>query len=209
MRTAGSDAQVAEETSEGALPLPSRRLLTVPNVLSFARLATVPLFLWLFTTGREDAAVLLYAAGAWTDFFDGYLARRLGQVSVVGKVLDPLADRVFIVALALALVARGLLPLGLTLAIVARDLLIVGAFPLLERRGVPRLEVSLTGKTATALLLFGLTWLACAATDLPLVSAAGEDVGSAFVWAGAVLYWVAAVQYARAAVGGLVAGRKP
>lgn len=200
MGAAGSDAHVAGGASQDALPLPSRRLLTVPNALSLARLASVPVFLWLFTSGREDAAVLLYAAGAWTDFFDGYLARRLGQVSVLGKVLDPLADRVFIVALALALVARDLLPLGLALAIVARDLLVVGAFPLLERRGVPRLEVNLTGKTATALLLFGLTWLACAATDLPLVSAAGEDVGSGFVWCGALLYWVAALQYGRAAL---------
>ena len=56
----------------------SNRVLTVPNVLSAIRLATVPVFLYLFVTGREEAAVILYGAGAWTDFFDGYIARRLG-----------------------------------------------------------------------------------------------------------------------------------
>src|ERR671918_764728 len=88
------------------------RLLTIPNLLSFGRLATVPVFVWLFVSGREDAAVILYAVAAWTDFFDGFIARRTHSVTELGKLLDPLADRVFIVALALALVARGTLAWG-------------------------------------------------------------------------------------------------
>src|SRR5919106_1769508 len=88
------------------------RLLTIPNLLSFGRLATVPVFVWLFVSGRENAAVIVYAVAAWTDFFDGFIARRTHSVTELGKLLDPLADRVFIVALALALVARGTLAWG-------------------------------------------------------------------------------------------------
>ena len=103
------------------------RILTIPNLLSLARLATVPVFVWLFVTDRTNAAVTLYAIAAWTDFFDGYLARRLNEVSELGKLLDPLADRVFIVALAVALVANDVLPLWLAIAIIARDVVILSA----------------------------------------------------------------------------------
>lgn len=169
--------------------------LTVPNVLSGLRLATVPVFLWLFVSGAEEAAVVLYAAGAWTDFFDGYIARRLGQVTELGKLLDPLADRVFIVALAVALVARDRLPGGVALAIVVRDLVLLSAFPLLERRKVERIPVSFVGKTATAALLVGLTVLAWGSTDFPLADYA-DDLGTPFTVAGAVLYWTAGIMYA-------------
>lgn len=174
------------------------RVLTVPNVLSVIRLATVPVFLYLFVTGREEAAVILYAAGAWTDFFDGYLARRLGQVSEAGKLLDPLADRVFIIALALALVAVDALPWWLAAAIVLRDIVLLGVWPLFERRGVGRVQVNFIGKTATASLFFGLTWLALSETDFGWASFS-EVVGMVFVGAGAVLYYLSAGMYARVA----------
>jgi cardiolipin synthase (CMP-forming) len=171
------------------------RLLTVPNVLSALRLASVPVFIWLFATERENAAVALFGIAACTDFFDGYIARRLGQVSEIGKLLDPLADRIFIVALAIALVLRDVLPLWLFLVIVVRDLLILLAFPLLERRGATRIRVNFTGKTATAFLLFGLTTLAWSETTFPLQRYA-DEIGMAFTLIGAVLYWVAAGMYA-------------
>lgn len=180
----------------------SRRLATIPNLLSIARLCSVPLFLWLFISGREEAAVIVYGAGAWTDFFDGYIARRLDQVSAIGKLLDPLADRVFIVALAVALVATGGLPGWLAITIVARDVLLLSLWPLLERRKMARIAVNFTGKTATACLLIGLTWLALAQTDWS-VARVGEPVGLSFVIVGAILYWVAAAMYARAAVAGI------
>ena len=173
--------------------------LTIPNVLSLLRLASVPVFLWLFLTDRENAAVILYAVGAWTDFFDGVIARRFNQVSELGKLLDPLADRVFIVALAVALVARDVLPLVLAVAVIGRDVLLLSLFPLLERRKVERIAVNFTGKSATAALLVGLTWLAFSQTtfaDAVFV----EVVGISFVILGAVLYWVAAGMYAREAM---------
>src|SRR5918999_4865264 len=67
------------------------RLATIPNLLSALRLASVPVFIGLFVSGHEEAAVILYAVGAWTDFFDGYIARHTGQVTEIGKLLDPLA----------------------------------------------------------------------------------------------------------------------
>ena len=184
------------DTVEGGLT--SNRVLTVPNLLSGLRLASVPVFLYLFVTGREGAAVLLYGVGAWTDFFDGMIARRLGQVSELGKLLDPLADRVFIVALVVALVVEDALPWFIAGAIVARDLILLGVWPLFERRGVGRIPVNFAGKTATALLLFGLTWMAVGETDIALAGVA-DEIGLVFVAGGTVLYYVSAGMYAREA----------
>jgi cardiolipin synthase len=174
----------------------SRRLASVPNAISLVRLATVPLFVWLFTSGREDAAVLLYAVAAATDFLDGFIARRTGAVTELGKVLDPLADRIFIMALALALVARSALPAWLAIAVIARDVLVLTLWPLIERRGLRRIPVNVVGKSATALLLVGLTALALSETTLdpgqPL-----PGFGLAATLAGAVAYWAAAALYAR------------
>lgn len=175
-----------------------RGLWTVPNVLSILRLASVPVFVWLFVSGHENAAVVLYAVGAWTDFFDGLIARKFDQVSEIGKLLDPLADRVMIVALVVALVARDVLPPWLAIAIVARDVLLLSVFPVLERRKVPRLAVNFTGKSATASLLVGLTSLAYSETSFPAAGIA-DELGITFTVLGAILYWVAAVLYAVAA----------
>ena len=185
-----------------AAPAASRRILSVPNALSFLRLATVPVFVWLFVSGETNAAVALYAAGAWTDFFDGYLARKFDAVTELGKILDPLADRIFIIALAVALVGAEALPLWLALGVVARDVLLVSAFPFVDKKGISRIPVSFAGKSATAALLFGLTLMAYSETTFPGADKPYE-VGFAFVVAGAILYWVTAVLYAREAFGRL------
>ena len=158
----------------------------------------MPIFVWLFVTGETNAAVVLYALFAWTDFFDGLLARRLNQISEIGKLLDPLADRVFIVALAVALVAREALPWWLAVGIVARDLLLLSAFPFVDRRGVTRIPVSFAGKTATAALLAGLTLVAYSETTFPGEQEA-RPVGLGLTIGGAMLYWITAVLYAREA----------
>ena len=174
----------------------SNQILTVPNVLSFLRLLTVPVFLWLFTHDEENVAVVIYAAGAWTDFFDGYIARRFNQVSEFGKLLDPLSDRVYIVSLAIALVVRGTLPFWIAAVVIGRDVLILVALPLLAKKGVMRIPVNFTGKTATACLLIGFTCFAWSETTFP-AAAAGEELGFPFVGVGAVLYWAAGAMYAR------------
>lgn len=180
-------------TADGPSP-DTDRILTIPNVLSILRLATVPFFVWLFVSGRENVAVAIYAVAAWTDFFDGYIARRTGTVSELGRLLDPLADRVFIIALVVALVGRDVLDLWLAVAIVLRDVIVVAGFPYLEKRGVARIRVNLVGKTATAALLFGLTCLAISETGFFLASI-GDELGLGFTVGGAVLYWIAGAMY--------------
>lgn len=175
------------------------RLLTIPNVLSLLRLASVPVFIVLFVTSREEAAVILYAAGAASDFLDGFIARRTHTVTELGKLLDPLADRIFIVALAVALVAREVLPLWLALVVIARDVLVLSLFPALESRGIERIRVNFVGKTATASLLTGLTVLAWSETTFA-GSGVATPLGMAFSVVGAILYWVAGALYAREAI---------
>ncbi|MDQ3645892.1 MAG: CDP-alcohol phosphatidyltransferase family protein [Actinomycetota bacterium] len=159
----------------------------------------MPVFLYLFVTGRENAAVILYGIAAWTDFLDGYIARRTGTVTELGKLLDPVSDRIFIVALVVMLLVRGTLPWWLGAAVIARDLVVLSVFPALERRKVERIPVNRTGKLATACLLFGLTWLALSETDFA-VARFGDEVGLTFVAAGTVLYWAAGGMYAREAL---------
>lgn len=176
----------------------STRVLTIPNVLSFIRLATVPVFVWLFVSGRENAAVILYIVGAWSDFFDGWIARRTNSVSELGKLLDPLADRVFIAALVVALVMREVLPWWLALTIVGRDLILLSLFPLLERRKIERIAVNRMGKTATAALLLGLSLLAISQTTAPGAGSMRLP-GLISTVVGAALYWAATYLYGREA----------
>ena len=192
--------------TEAPLESSERRVLTIPNVLSLIRLASVPVFIWLFVDDREEAAVIIFAAGAWTDFFDGYIARRTGSITQLGKLLDPLADRAVIVALAIALVATEALSLWLAATIVVRDVLVLSLFPALDRRGMRRIPVNFVGKTATALLLLGLTLMAWSETSWPLTDVFG-DIGLVITVAGAALYWVAGYLYAREALGRLSALR--
>ncbi len=190
--------------SEGADDDESR-LLTVPNVLSALRLALVPLFVWLFVTGREEAAVALYGVGASTDWLDGYIARRTGQITELGRLLDPLADRIYIAALVVALTIRGVLPLWLALGIVGRDALLLALFPFVDRRATSRIRVNFIGKSATASLLVGLTSLALSQTSFG--GRVWEQIGLILVVVGFVLYWISGALYARVAASSLRSGR--
>ena len=180
-------------------PAGEDRILTIPNLLSLARLATVPVFVWLFVTDHEDAAVLLYAIAAWTDFFDGYIARHTGSVTELGRLLDPLADRIFIAALAIALVATGALDAWLAVVIVGRDVLILAAYPFVQKGLATKIRVNFTGKSATAALLLGLTLLAVGETSVSWASAV-DEAGLAFVYLGTILYWISGAMYARVAL---------
>jgi len=175
------------------------RIFTIPNILSFLRLASVPVFVWLFVSDRTDAAVLLYAAGAWTDFFDGWIARRFDQVTELGKLLDPLADRIFIAALVVALVATDVVPLWVALLIVGRDVLILALYPVVHRGALQKIRVNFIGKSATAALLVGLTGLAIVQTSLTW-GHWFEAPAWVLVVVGAVLYWVSGAMYAREAL---------
>jgi cardiolipin synthase len=134
---------------------PADRILTVPNVLSLGRLACVPVFLWLLF-GRDDragAAYLLGALGA-TDWVDGWFARRYGQVSTVGKVLDPTADRILLGVGVAAILADGAVPAWLGWTVVVREALVSLAVLALAAAGAARIDVMWVGKAGTFGLMF-------------------------------------------------------
>jgi cardiolipin synthase (CMP-forming) len=159
--------------STGGREPASSAILTVPNLLSFTRILLIPAFVALIVhEGTELPGMLLFAGVAATDWVDGYVARRTNQVSELGKILDPVADRLAVAAGLIALVVRGALPLWAGLAILLRDgaVLLVGA-ALLGGRKV-RVDVRFLGKSATAILMASITWIAWGNLGLPLAEAA-------------------------------------
>jgi cardiolipin synthase len=138
----------------------SRRVLTVPNLLSVLRLAGVPLFLWLLLGPRADVwAIIVLALGGITDWADGKLARLLDQYSRLGELLDPAADRLYIFAALLGLGLRGVVPWWAVAVLVGRDLVLALCLPLLRRRGYGPPPVVYLGKAATFLLLWAFPLL--------------------------------------------------
>jgi cardiolipin synthase len=175
------------------------RVLTIPNAISAARLAGVPVFLWLVlgprTAVADDwAVVLLIVAGA-TDWLDGKIARALNQGSRLGQVLDPAADRLYIAATLVALAVRAIIPWWLVAVLALRELVVGGALTVLKRRvGFGTLQVSLVGKAATLCLLYAFPLLFLG--DHPgWGGTLARVLGWAFAIWGTVLYWWAAMLY--------------
>ena len=175
------------------------RVLTIPNALSAARLAGVPVFLWLVLglrteTGDYWAVALLIVAGA-TDWLDGKIARALNQGSRLGQVLDPAADRLYIAATIIALAVRAIIPWWLVAVLAVRELVVGGALAVLKRRvGFGTLQVSLVGKAATLCLLYAFPLLFLG--DHPgWGGTLARVIGWAFAIWGTVLYWWAAMLY--------------
>jgi cardiolipin synthase len=183
-----------------SLPAGADRVLTVPNAVSAARLAGVPVFLWLVLGPHDDRAAfgVLVASGI-SDFLDGVLARRLNQMSRLGALLDPLADRLYIAATVVALCVRGITPWWLLGVLAGRDLVLSGFLLLLRRHGYAPLAVSYLGKAATLNLLYAFPWLLLTSTPDGLGTVA-RPVGWAFTVWGTVLYVVAGVLYGLQAV---------
>jgi cardiolipin synthase len=174
----------------------SSRVLTLPNVLSAIRIALIPVFVVLIV--HEDtstAGLLLFAIVVATDWVDGWLARRTGQVSELGKVLDPVADRLAIVAGLIAFAVRGVFPWWAASLIVVRDaaILLAGAVVLWQRR--VRIDVRWIGKMATFALMCAIPWISWGNLGLPLAAAALVCGWVAFA-VGIVEYYVAAAIYA-------------
>ena len=175
------------------------RVLTIPNALSAARLAGVPVFLWLVLGPRTATAdywavVLLIVAGA-TDWLDGKIARAFNQGSRLGQVLDPAADRLYIAATLVALAVRGIIPWWLLGVLALRELVVGGALGVLKRRvGFGTLQVSLVGKAATLCLLYAFPLLFLG--DHPgWAGTLARVLGWAFAIWGTILYWWAAMLY--------------
>jgi cardiolipin synthase len=183
-------------------------LLTVPNGITALRLLGIPLFLYLLLGPEHDlAALVVLVVGGSTDWFDGWVARRLGQVSRVGELLDPTVDRLYILATLLAFTLREIVPWPFTAALLARELVLLGALVLLRRAGYGPLPVHYLGKTATFILLAAFPTMLLAVA-VPAAEGWAGPVGWALGWWGLVLYWVAAVLYLAQAAQ-LLRGRTP
>jgi cardiolipin synthase len=179
---------------------PGDQVWTIPNALSVLRLLGVPVFLWLvlqpvFHGPRYDgwALLLLVVSGA-TDYLDGKIARAFGQVSRIGQLLDPAADRLYILATLAGLAARHIIPVWLVVVLVGRDLLMGIPLAVLKRHGFGPPPVHFLGKAATFNLLYAFPLLLFGDGTGRLHDAAGE-IGWAFAIWGTALYWVAAGLY--------------
>ncbi len=172
------------------------RLLTLPNLLSIARLCGVPLFLWLVLVPEWDgwALVVLMVSGI-TDWLDGLLARTLNQASRMGAVLDVVADRLYILAVLIGLALRDIIPWWLALMLPLRDVFLFSLLPFLRTRGYSALPVHFLGKAATASLLYAFPLLLLGDGEGRL-----ETLADVFGWAFAIwgtgLYWWAGLLYA-------------
>jgi cardiolipin synthase len=187
----------------------SRRVLTVPNLISFTRLLGVPLFLYLFLVPHAyAAAVVVLVVGGTSDWVDGYLARRLGQVSRLGELLDPAADRLYVLATLAAFTIGGVVPWWFTAALLLREAMLLGLLLVVRRYGYGPLPVHYLGKTATFILLFGFPVLLLAKASAAAAPWAWP-VGWALAWWGLALYWAAGVLYVIQAVGLVRAARQP
>jgi cardiolipin synthase len=131
------------------------RVFTAPNAITFVRLACIPLFVWLLFGAHEQtaAAILLALLGA-TDWVDGFVARRFHQVSTLGKVIDPLADRVLVGTAVISILVYGAVPLWFGLATIAREVLVSAMVLLLAALGAARIDVLWVGKAGTFGLMF-------------------------------------------------------
>ncbi len=174
---------------------PTDRVLTIPNVLSVLRLAGVPVFLWLLLGPQADLVALLVLAFAGiSDYLDGKIARALGQTSKLGVVLDPAADRLYILATLVAFVLRDIIPWWLAAIIVGRDLVLAPGVWLLRRHRIAPLNVSYLGKSATFCLLYAFPLLLVGAHDWA-VSDVARPIAWAFIWWGTVFYLISGVLY--------------
>jgi cardiolipin synthase len=177
-------------------PAQRDRVLTLANAISFARLLGVPLFLYLFLVAHRDGlAVAVLAVGGTSDWIDGYVARRLKQVSRLGELLDPFADRLYIFATVVAFTIDGVLPVVFTVVLLAREVFMGGCLVVLRRYGYGPPPVHYVGKTATFLLLAAFPLLLLAAVA-PGTHRIAHPMGWGLAWWGIVLYWLAAGLYA-------------
>lgn len=171
------------------------RILTVPNALSFVRLLLVPVFLWLVLGPEADGlALLVLMISGITDYLDGKLARSLNQASKIGAILDPVADRLYILAVVIGLGLRDIIPWWLAIILPLRDVFLFSLVPFLRTRGYSSLPVHFLGKAATASLLYAFPLLLLGDSTGTVA-----DLANVFGWAftiwGVALYWWGGILY--------------
>ncbi len=170
------------------------RILTVPNLISFARLLAVPVFGYLVVIGDDVAALVVLVAASASDFVDGYLARALGQVTRLGVMLDPVADRAYVIVALFTLAWRDLFPWPLVAVLVVRDVVLALNLVALRRSGLAPLPVHDLGKVATFVLFCGFPLLLLATALEGSQSWVLPLAWAVLLW-GAGLYWWAGAGY--------------
>ena len=158
-----------QSMSSATDPTDRQQFVTIPNLITLVRLACLPLFVWLLL-GRDDrlaAGALLGLLGA-TDWVDGWVARRFDQVSDVGKILDPVVDRLLFFVSIVAIIIAGAAPLWFCIAVLAREIVIAIATLVLAALGARRIDVTWVGKAATFGLMFAFPGFLWASTDWAL-----------------------------------------
>ncbi len=171
-----------------------RQVWTIPNLISMFRLLLVPVFAWLIVTGQDGPAVVVLAVSGATDWLDGVLARRLGQVTRLGQLLDPAADRLFIVVTLVGLAWREVVPWWLLAVIALREVVLGVMLLVLGHHGYPPPQVHLAGKAGTFALLYAFPLLLLSEWD-GWVGDVAEVAGWAFALWGVALYWFAGALY--------------
>ena len=172
----------------------SQELKSIPNMLSILRLLLVPVFLWLLIVDQFLIAFLVLMFASFTDWLDGFIARKFNQITSLGKVLDPSADRLFILATLIGLTVNEIIPAWLAIVIVARDILLLVGYPISASHGYGPLPVHFLGKAATFALLYALPLLLLA--DVwPSAEVVILPLAWGFAYWGIGLYWVAGFVY--------------
>ncbi len=173
----------------------SDRIWTIPNVISFFRLLGVPVFLYLLLGPQHDvAAIIVLAVGGSTDWVDGFVARRMNSVSRLGELLDPFADRLYILATLIGFTVRGFVPYWLTGALLLREVVLAVALLVLRRHGFGPPPVHYVGKTGTFVLLAAFPVIALAHA-VPSIDSWAGPIGWGLAWWALALYWAAGVLY--------------
>lgn len=171
------------------------RVWTIPNALTALRLVGIVAFLWLVLGPHHDlAAFVVLVASGITDWLDGYLARRLGQYSALGELLDPVADRLYILAVVVGLALRDVIPWWLAVLLPLRDALMWALVPVLRTRGYSALPVHFLGKAATFNLLYAFPLLLLGDGE-GVVPMLARVLGWSFAIWGIALYWWAGLLY--------------
>ncbi len=182
------------DAAKGAGGASTHRIWTIPNLISFARILLIPVVVWLLIHPETAGwGIVLLAVVVGTDWIDGRIARRFNQVSELGKLLDPTADRLIIAAGLVSLVVVGAFPLWAALVVIVRDVFTVSMWILLLKRHL-RIDVRYIGKAATFMLMAGIPLIAWGNFDLPFGPAA-LAIGWMSYMVGAVEYYVAAYLY--------------
>ncbi|NLJ53763.1 MAG: CDP-alcohol phosphatidyltransferase family protein [Intrasporangiaceae bacterium] len=172
----------------------SDRVLTVPNLLSMVRLVGVPVFLWAILNEHDVLALIVLMLSGITDYLDGKIARTMGLESRLGQLLDPIADRLYILTTIVGLAWRDIIPWWLVAILVAREVFMAIVMLRVRSLGQIGLPVHFVGKAATFNLLYAFPVLLLAQVS-DGVRVWAEPLGWAFVWWGTVLYWLGAYIY--------------